>query len=128
MKNPFIIEIPADNFFPIRYAVQRADGKQTHPHLDRGYCEYLIAKFEDDGRKHWYRVVSREKKGKPYKLICTLGGTCQSDAEHRAWMRCLINYMAPDYDPLLRVIHESEWQQIEVRQHLKAVGIKGGAK
>jgi len=120
-----IIEIPADNFFPVRFSVRREDGATTHPAIDREHCEWLVSKAKELGGKESYIAAKRDKPGKPWVRIGGVAGTCLSDAEQKAFILGFtpMDHLQ-DYHRTFRVFHHADWQTIQLSQHLKAVGIK----
>lgn len=123
MKKPTVLEIPSDGFFPVRYCIVREDGQRTHPELSKTECEWEIENgFSDQGGE--YVIIRKKHKSHPFVKVASVNGTCQADAESKAWIRGLINFQSPHYDPCERVVHLSDWAKIQTRQHLKAVGIK----
>lgn len=120
---PFIAEIPADEFFPVRYSVDRGDGNRTHPCIDREWPLHIMAKAADLGSGNW-AIARRDKPGKPWAKAGTTHGSCQADAEHRAWLMGLTPSEHLGEERLWKVFHCSEWAAVQAKQHLKAIGIK----
>lgn len=120
-----IVEIPADNFFPVRFSVRREDGATTYPAIDREHCEWLLSKAKELTGKETYVAVKRDKPGKPWVRIGGVPGTCLSDAEQKAFILGFtpMDHLQ-DYYKTHKVFHHLDWVRVQTSQHLKTLGIK----